>query len=279
LTLHTDLYYTVGIVFAPTLNIPAPLISMFLTDYNTVFGDPVDESQSPLSDQEEQQHQQADCIRSPRHQMYSDLPTPMFNPSYQAVMPGFQPLTMSGALHSHGPGGYHSQQQPALANGRNTLAPGTYEPTYRSATPPSAIFIHPQANNSATSIGTSQSLARSNITDQQPQTANLNVPLRVASPSPGPSLSGSGRASPIPSPSPVQNKKNRRESSMLGAGVMQGRKPSRQTLASTNSSHIPDNSWVGYQQDQRRLQAEAQAQQASMLEGMSGEESIAKGLW
>jgi hypothetical protein len=253
---------------------------MFLTDYNAVFSDPIDENQSPLSDQEEQQHQQVDSIRSPRHQMYSDLPTPMYNPSFQGPMPGFQPLSISGALHAHGPGGFHhGHQQPNLSNGRNNLAPGTYDPTYRSATPPSAMFTHPQANNSTTSVGTSQSLARTNASDQQPHTAGLNVPFRVPSPSPGPSLSGSGRASPNPSPSRAQNKRNRRESSMLGAGVMQSRKPSRQTLASTNSSSIPDSAWVGYQQEQRRLQAEAQAQQASMLEGTSSEEGIARGLW
>jgi RalA-binding protein 1 len=68
----------VGIVFAPTLNIPAPVFSMFLTDYDSIFGDTdknfadstkeliVDNSLSP------------DDIRSPRHQMFSDIPTPSY---------------------------------------------------------------------------------------------------------------------------------------------------------------------------------------------------------
>jgi hypothetical protein len=38
----------VGIVFAPTLNIPAPLIAFFLTDYPDIFGSPIDEASSPI---------------------------------------------------------------------------------------------------------------------------------------------------------------------------------------------------------------------------------------
>lgn len=33
----------VGIVFAPTLNIPAPVITMFLNDYDLIFGPPLDD--------------------------------------------------------------------------------------------------------------------------------------------------------------------------------------------------------------------------------------------
>ncbi|KAJ5678595.1 hypothetical protein N7462_006839 [Penicillium macrosclerotiorum] len=67
----------VGIVFAPTLNIPAPVFSMFLTDFDSIFGDAgsasatveltVDHSLSP------------DDVRSPRHQMFTDIPTPSYN--------------------------------------------------------------------------------------------------------------------------------------------------------------------------------------------------------
>lgn len=69
----------VGIVFAPTLNIPAPVFSTFLTDYDKIFGaiSPVDDTtpsvvlspQDPLTPED---------IRSPRHQMFSDLPTPAY---------------------------------------------------------------------------------------------------------------------------------------------------------------------------------------------------------
>lgn len=40
----------VGIVFAPTLNIPAPLISLFVTDHAAIFGTPVDIKTRPTLD-------------------------------------------------------------------------------------------------------------------------------------------------------------------------------------------------------------------------------------
>lgn len=53
---------------------------------------------------------------------------------------------------------------------------------------------------------------------------------------------------------------------MLGANLMQARKPSRQTLANTNSSHIPDNAWMGYQREQERRAKEAE-RVAEMMNG------------
>lgn len=70
----------VGIVFAPTLNIPAPLISMFLTDFPEIFGMPVDETSSPIHEINVTTPPLGDeAIRSPRHQMFSDIPTPAYN--------------------------------------------------------------------------------------------------------------------------------------------------------------------------------------------------------
>ncbi|KIW03338.1 uncharacterized protein PV09_05548 [Verruconis gallopava] len=87
----------VAIVFAPTLNIPAPLIQLFLTDYPNIFGDEVGEK-SPIKEM----HATAsaapqESIRSPRHQMFSDLPTPAYNQNTfsQQGLPGFQPLAAS----------------------------------------------------------------------------------------------------------------------------------------------------------------------------------------
>jgi RalA-binding protein 1 len=99
----------VAIVFAPTLNIPAPLIQLFLTDYPAIFGDEVEEEKmSPIKEmQAANSPSSSDGIRSPRHQMFSDLPTPAYNQSgfgQQAALPGFQPLA------------------PAQSN-RNTYAP------------------------------------------------------------------------------------------------------------------------------------------------------------
>ncbi|KAF2683451.1 hypothetical protein K458DRAFT_305246 [Lentithecium fluviatile CBS 122367] len=69
----------VGIVFAPTLNIPAPLISFFLTDYSDIFGAPIDEASSPIHEIRTATPQLGDEIRSPRRQMFSDIPTPAYN--------------------------------------------------------------------------------------------------------------------------------------------------------------------------------------------------------
>ncbi|KAJ5961078.1 uncharacterized protein N7479_008228 [Penicillium vulpinum] len=69
----------VGIVFAPTLNIPAPVFSMFLTDYDSIFGDNTDSSLvKPARELTVENTLSPDDIRSPRHQMFSDLPTPSY---------------------------------------------------------------------------------------------------------------------------------------------------------------------------------------------------------
>lgn len=68
----------VGIVFAPTLNIPAPVFSMFLTDFDSIFGEPADSSTQPVEATAGRSLFPQD-IRSPRRQMFSDIPTPAYN--------------------------------------------------------------------------------------------------------------------------------------------------------------------------------------------------------
>jgi len=74
-------YVTVGIVFAPTLNVPAPLISIFVEDGADIFGPPLDEAESPRSATEPlaPPPMSSTDLRSPRKQMFSDLPTPSYN--------------------------------------------------------------------------------------------------------------------------------------------------------------------------------------------------------
>lgn len=68
----------VGIVFAPTLNIPAPVFSMFLTDFDSIFGE--DSGPGPTNVELTVDHSLSpDDVRSPRHQMFSDIPTPSYN--------------------------------------------------------------------------------------------------------------------------------------------------------------------------------------------------------
>lgn len=68
----------VGIVFAPTLNIPAPVFSMFLTDYDSIFGDADPNSTKPATELTVENSLLPNDIRSPRHQMFSDIPTPSY---------------------------------------------------------------------------------------------------------------------------------------------------------------------------------------------------------
>lgn len=71
----------VGIVFAPTLNIPAPLISFFLTDYENIFGVPVDDT-SPYHQEARTTGHSGDESRSPRQQTFIDMSTPAYTPAY-----------------------------------------------------------------------------------------------------------------------------------------------------------------------------------------------------
>ncbi|EAW11129.1 GTPase-activating protein BEM3 [Aspergillus clavatus NRRL 1] len=68
----------VGIVFAPTLNIPAPVFSMFLTDFESIFDEPPGTEVELVGLNVDRVAIPKD-IRSPRHQMFSDLPTPTYN--------------------------------------------------------------------------------------------------------------------------------------------------------------------------------------------------------
>lgn len=102
----------IAIVFGPTLNIPGPIITAFLTDYDGIFGDPIDEEQaSPVvretlihAPQKQPTGSEWDGIRSPRHQMFSDLPTPAYHQQGFGNLAGFAPMTQ-------GPQGRYPPQQ------------------------------------------------------------------------------------------------------------------------------------------------------------------------
>ncbi|KZM21649.1 GTPase activator [Ascochyta rabiei] len=126
----------VGIVFAPTLNIPAPLIAFFLTDHVDIFGSPLDEASSPIHEIRANATSLGDdAIRSPRRQMFSDLPTPAYNetsfpqrfdkrpsqfqdssaPSYPAPPPSQQQQQQQQQQQHRYPQQHHQQQE----RGRN----------------------------------------------------------------------------------------------------------------------------------------------------------------
>lgn len=71
----------VGIVFAPTLNIPAPVFAMFLTDFDSIFADEHEESTAPAFELAVTEPLTPEDIRSPRRQMFSEIPTPSYNQS------------------------------------------------------------------------------------------------------------------------------------------------------------------------------------------------------
>ena len=100
----------VGIVFSPTLNIPAPVFAMFLTDFDAIFSQYKPQDQPEQPPQPEQQEDRgvrrtmlaplgSDLhpeVRSPRHQMYSHLPTtPAMNQNNHnqnsSVQPNYAP--------------------------------------------------------------------------------------------------------------------------------------------------------------------------------------------
>ena len=68
----------VGIVFSPTLNIPTPVLSMFLSEFEAIFGEPPEDTGIPPAELMGSEPLTPEDIRSPRRQMFSDLPTPSY---------------------------------------------------------------------------------------------------------------------------------------------------------------------------------------------------------
>jgi RalA-binding protein 1 len=135
----------VGIVFAPTLNIPAPLISFFLTDYDDIFGGEAQDENTREQLVEVYKPQNApqndwEGIRSPRHQMFTDLPTPAYNNSGFQGMGGFAPLPQQQGRPTPQPGmnggygqgsqDYYAQQpqDPSYNSLNGSLAPPPNHP-------------------------------------------------------------------------------------------------------------------------------------------------------
>jgi len=92
-------------VFAPTLNVPAPLITSFVEDQAFIFGPPVDEAESPISATELTAPAIPTDLRSPRKQMFTDLPTP-----------GYQQTTFQSYGGSQGGDTGMIPMQPSYAN-------------------------------------------------------------------------------------------------------------------------------------------------------------------
>jgi RalA-binding protein 1 len=69
----------VGIVFSPTLNIPAPVFALFLQQYDGIFGsEPEPQEPAPVEVIVTAPTLTPDDIRSPRKQFFQELPTPSY---------------------------------------------------------------------------------------------------------------------------------------------------------------------------------------------------------
>jgi RalA-binding protein 1 len=70
----------VGIVFSPTLNIPAPVFALFLQQFDGIFGsEPDDHDHAPVEVTVTAPPLTPEDIRSPRRQIFQDLPTPSYD--------------------------------------------------------------------------------------------------------------------------------------------------------------------------------------------------------
>ncbi|ETN38700.1 uncharacterized protein HMPREF1541_06737 [Cyphellophora europaea CBS 101466] len=122
----------VGIVFSPTLNIPAPVFSMFLTEFHAIFDQPEqDEIAQPFVTIHEPQQ---DDIRSPRRQMFTDLPTPQYNQNSFAQNASAH--TTRGYDHAHHIGDMgmqplqHSYETRSYVSNPNDHPPAPPQPMY-----------------------------------------------------------------------------------------------------------------------------------------------------
>ena len=115
-----------AIVFSPTLNLQVPIITMFLTEFDSIF----DQSPSPGAPVQTVGGQTLapDDIRSPRRQLFTDLPTPAYS---QTAFP-------NGVPHSAFPPTPRSAQMVNQAQemGLHPLPPSSR--THLSPMPPSA---------------------------------------------------------------------------------------------------------------------------------------------
>ncbi|KAG8525504.1 uncharacterized protein KY384_009148 [Bacidia gigantensis] len=133
----------VCIVFSPTLNIPMPLMISFLSNFDAIFGDTVHNGPIPALDHQTPHSLSAEDIRSPRRQMFSDLPTPAYNQtSFSANQ---QPSRQEPNIN-----GLHGQQDLGFA---------PLQPSYNHPPPPSQSPPHEPHSLAIPAIATPRRLS------------------------------------------------------------------------------------------------------------------------
>jgi RalA-binding protein 1 len=123
---------TVGIVFAPTLNIPAPLISLFVMENDRVFGTPIDITTpvSPYPVDTPLSGVTPESVRSPRYKPSNDFSIANYNqtgffqqsapPSRDGYDTGIPPSQSSNK--ENGSTSYHDRF--STSNGNRTTQSG-----------------------------------------------------------------------------------------------------------------------------------------------------------
>ncbi len=118
-------------MFAPTLNVPHPLIASFVEEKEEIFGPPMeafDDEPAPREISTAALTQMD--LRSPRKQMFSDLPTPAYNQTtFQSFghhddtgMIPMQPTYANYQMAPQGDGGYGSLNDALRSPGVFTTA-------------------------------------------------------------------------------------------------------------------------------------------------------------
>jgi RalA-binding protein 1 len=177
---------------------------MFLTDYNDIFGELIEEQSSSVQEVTVNMPPPSDAVRSPRHQMYSDLPTPSNNPATFQSIAGFQPLSASG--------------QP----GRNTYIPP-------STTDYAAAYQQQQQNqhmysNSASQPYQSQRYTENNFSNMSAMMQQQQ--LNDAASSLGLTVN--------------ESKRGRRESAMMGVGIgLVGQRQPHRPIRDNSGNRLP----------------------------------------
>ncbi|KAL8788847.1 MAG: hypothetical protein Q9195_007110 [Heterodermia aff. obscurata] len=147
----------VGIVFSPTLNIPAPVFAMFLTEFDAVFGDHDEaeveaeqaagagaDADSTSSTTNNTEPLTPEDIRSPRRQMFSDIPTPSYTQDsfqQQQQPPFFFPHPQQPHIQKHAhhpsyeqfPDLHHTGLIPLQPSYETAIVPGPPEPRKQSS--------------------------------------------------------------------------------------------------------------------------------------------------
>lgn len=133
-----------SIVFSPTLNIPTPVILMFLSEFDTIFADCKNGVSGPSDEAAVTQGLAADDIRSPRRQMFSELPTPAFNQSSFATnqLANRQEPT-SNSVQSQQDFGF-APLQPSYGEARSIAYGQARQEGFLSAPGPDAVVARPR---------------------------------------------------------------------------------------------------------------------------------------